>query len=142
MATLDDLKIDGVSASLPPTITYYNRKVGKDYNKVKGCVIKWDNGLMIITGAYDLGHTRFGGSWGVFKECNSKQYLPHFEVPFIEPPIITMAVTSEANSSLSAAFIEAIDNLSTERAGTAYFCAGTSGTKELAISFIAIGMWK
>ena len=142
MATLDDLKIDGVSASLPPKVTYYNNRVSPDYNAVKGRIIQWENGLMIITGAYDLGDTRFGGSWGVFRECNSEQYLPHFEVPFIEPPIITMAITSEENSNLNAAFIEAIDNLSTTRAGTAFFCAGTSGTKELAISFIAIGMWK
>lgn len=142
MATLDDLKIDGVSASLPPTITYYNRKVGEDYNKVKGRVIKWDNGLMIITGAYDLGRTACTSNWGAFKECNNEQYLPHFEEEFIEPPYVTVSVTSEDNDDVNAAFIEAIDSLSTTRMGMAYFCTGTSGYKQIAISFIAIGMWK
>lgn len=138
---LNKIILDSVGYDVPPVYQYYNTKKEDDYSEVTGYVIQWPNGLQIITGKYSFNSVSFSaftGKWGKFYE-STKQYMPHYEVPFKTKPTVIHNIIRKNNGS--AAFISKLFNSSTSDMGRCYVVRPVSGSKTVDMGFVAIGNW-
>lgn len=114
-----------------PLVTNYTLENGTDK------VIKFQNGLMIITGTRNLGSKAITKAWGSVYETDSFQ-VGDFSVAFVDVPNVQMVPTKNSVDCI----LEVKNDMTATTIGKTWAMSPVSTTGVIEIAYQAIGMWK
>ena len=129
---VEKIKKNDADLYMCPDVTVYGSGRNKDR------VIKFQNGLMIISGVRNLGSKAITSAWGSLYETSSAFSVGTFPVSFTSAPHVFLSPTDYSVPCL----LQIAMSGTTTNIGNTWALSATSTTGTVEIAYLAIGMWK